>query len=48
MQPMVLVIEPEPMLRRTMTKFLQSSGYGTTACPDTAAAIGRLQQALHL
>ena len=45
MQPMVLVIEPDPMLRRTMTKFLQSSGYGTTACPDTEAAIRAVRSA---
>lgn len=38
MRPMVMVIEPEPMLRLTMTKFLQTSGYGVTACPDADAA----------
>jgi two-component system OmpR family response regulator len=39
MRPLVLLIEPEPMLRLTMTKFLQSSGYGVTACPEVDAAV---------
>jgi CheY-like chemotaxis protein len=38
MRPNILVVEPEPMLRLTMTKFLQSSGYLVTACPDAAGA----------
>jgi DNA-binding response OmpR family regulator len=32
--PSVLLIEAEPMLRLTMTKFLRRSGYYVTACPD--------------
>jgi DNA-binding response OmpR family regulator len=35
---LVLLVEPEPMLRLTMTKFLQRSGYRVDACPDAAAA----------
>jgi DNA-binding response OmpR family regulator len=31
-------MEPVPMLRSTMTKFLQRSGYRVTACADAAAA----------
>ena len=34
----VLLMEPEPMLRLTMTKFLQRSGYRVSACSDAAAA----------
>jgi len=37
-RPSVLLLEAEPMLRLTMTKFLQRSGYHVTACPDVAAA----------
>ena len=37
-RPSVLLVEAEPMLRLTMTKFLQRSGYHVTACPDAAAA----------
>jgi len=36
--PFVLLIEAEPMLRLTMTKFLQRSGYRVYACADAAAA----------
>ncbi|HET8833103.1 MAG TPA: hypothetical protein VFN08_00130 [Gemmatimonadales bacterium] len=36
--PWVLLVEPVPMLRSTMTKFLQRSGYHVTACSDAAAA----------
>jgi DNA-binding response OmpR family regulator len=36
--PVVLLVEPEPMLRSTMTKFLQRSGYRVTSCADAAAA----------
>lgn len=36
--PSVVLVEAEPMLRMTMTKFLQRSGYQVTACPDAAAA----------
>jgi DNA-binding response OmpR family regulator len=45
MRPLVLVIEPEPMLRLTLIKFLQNSGYGVTACPDTEAALRALRSA---
>lgn len=36
--PLVLLVEPEPMLRLTMTKFLQRSGYRVSACSDAPAA----------
>ena len=36
--PLVLLMEPEPMLRLTMTKFLQRSGYRVRACSDAHAA----------
>ncbi|HET9726954.1 MAG TPA: hypothetical protein VFP28_08585 [Gemmatimonadales bacterium] len=36
--PSVLLVEAEAMLRLTMTKFLQRSGYQVTACSDAAAA----------
>jgi DNA-binding response OmpR family regulator len=36
--PLVLLLEPEPMLRSTMTKFLQRSGYRVRACSDAPAA----------
>jgi DNA-binding response OmpR family regulator len=45
MRPNILVIEPEPMLRLTMTKFLQSSGYAVTACPDAATGASLLATA---
>ena len=37
-RPSVLLVEAEPMLRQTMTKFLQRSGYQVTACSDATAA----------
>jgi DNA-binding response OmpR family regulator len=37
-RPSVLLVEAEPMLRLTMTKFLQRSGYHVTACSDASAA----------
>jgi DNA-binding response OmpR family regulator len=40
----VLLLEAEPMLRQTMTKFLQRSGYHVTACSDAAAAETMLVQ----
>lgn len=47
----VLLVEAEPMLRLTMTKFLHSSGYQVTACPDLgsgaeALASGTISPAL--
>jgi DNA-binding response OmpR family regulator len=36
--PSVLLLEAEPMLRLTMTKFLQRSGYQVTAFADVSAA----------
>jgi CheY-like chemotaxis protein len=42
MRPNILVVESEPMLRLTMTKFLQASGYVVTACPDAGAAASLL------
>src|SRR5512138_1354952 len=41
-RPSVLLVEAEAMLRLTMTKFLQRSGYQVTACSDAAAAETRL------
>jgi DNA-binding response OmpR family regulator len=38
-------MEPEPMLRLTMTKFLQRSGYRVTACSDVVAAEALLRDA---
>jgi DNA-binding response OmpR family regulator len=43
--PLVLLMEPEPMLRLTMTKFLQRSGYRVTACSDALAAEALLRDA---
>lgn len=37
-RPSVLLVEAEPMLRLTMTKFLQRSGYHVTASADAATA----------
>jgi DNA-binding response OmpR family regulator len=37
-RPSVLLVEAEAMLRLTMTKFLQRSGYQVTACSDATAA----------
>jgi two-component system OmpR family response regulator len=34
----ILLVDAEPMLRLTMSKFLRRSGYDVTACPDAAAA----------
>ena len=42
--PSVMLIEAEPMLRRTMTKFLRRSGYQVTACPDVQAGAGVLAE----
>jgi DNA-binding response OmpR family regulator len=41
-RPTVLLIEAEPMLRLTMTKFLCRSGYSVTACPDLRAGAAAL------
>src|SRR5437867_967960 len=35
--PAVLLVEPEPMLRLTMSKFLRRSGCRITACADLGA-----------
>jgi DNA-binding response OmpR family regulator len=40
--PSVLLIEAEPMLRLTITKFLRRCGYHVTACPDAATGAGAL------
>jgi DNA-binding response OmpR family regulator len=37
-RPSVFLVEAEPMLRLTMTKFLQRSGYQVTACSDALSA----------
>jgi DNA-binding response OmpR family regulator len=42
--PTVLLVEAEPMLRLTMTKFLQRSGYYVTACPDAPSAEAMLSR----
>ncbi|HET6577212.1 MAG TPA: response regulator [Gemmatimonadales bacterium] len=36
--PCVLVVEPEPMLRRTITKVLQDAGYRVIAVPGVPAS----------
>jgi DNA-binding response OmpR family regulator len=38
----VLLVESEPMLRLTMTKFLRSSGCEVTACPDLQSGAAAL------
>jgi DNA-binding response OmpR family regulator len=43
-RPSVLLVEAEPMLRLTMTKFLRRSGYDVTAWPDADAAATALTQ----
>ncbi len=43
-RPSVLLVESEPVLRQTMTKFLQRSGYDVTACPDASAAEATLSR----
>jgi DNA-binding response OmpR family regulator len=40
--PSVMLIEAEPMLRLTMTKFLRRSGYHVTACPGVQAGADAL------
>jgi DNA-binding response OmpR family regulator len=42
--PSVMLIEAEPMLRLTMTKFLRRSGCHVTACPDVRAGADLLAQ----
>lgn len=37
-RPSVLLVEAEPMLRLTMTKFLRRSGYEVTACDGVESA----------
>ena len=41
----VLLVEAEPMLRLTMTKFLRSSGCEVTACPDLRSGAAALASA---
>jgi len=41
-RPQILLVEAERMLRRTISKFLERSGYQVTACPDLATASGAL------
>jgi DNA-binding response OmpR family regulator len=43
-RPSVLLVEAEPMLRLTMTKVLQRSGYQVTACADAKSAEVRIGQ----
>ena len=38
----VLLVEAEPMLRLTLTKFLRSSGCEVTACPDLRSGAAAL------
>jgi DNA-binding NtrC family response regulator len=42
----VLLIEAEPMLRLTMTKFLRGSGCEVTACPDLRSGEAALASGL--
>ena len=44
--PAVLLVEAEPMLRRTMTKFLRRSGCRVTACADGVAGVAALSEGL--
>jgi DNA-binding response OmpR family regulator len=41
-RPTVVLVEAEPMLRQTMTKFLQRSGHQVTAWGDAAEAEAQL------
>lgn len=41
-RPQILLVEAERMLRRTISKFLERSGYQVTACADVAGASGAL------
>jgi DNA-binding NtrC family response regulator len=42
--PAVLLVEAEPMLRLTMTKFLRRSGCRVTACADVTAGAAALAE----
>jgi DNA-binding response OmpR family regulator len=42
--PTVMLIEPEPMLRLTMTEFLHRSGCQVVACPDAKIGAGALAE----
>jgi DNA-binding response OmpR family regulator len=44
-RPLILVVEAERMLRRTISKFLERYGYQVTACADAADAGGALTHA---
>jgi CheY-like chemotaxis protein len=37
--PCILVVEPEPMLRRTVSKALQDAGYQVTSLPGVPASL---------
>ena len=50
-RPTILLVEAEPMLRQTMAKFLDRSGFQVVACPDahgaaTALPLGETQPSL--
>ena len=42
--PTVMLIEPEPMLRLTMTEFLHRSGCHVIPCPDAKVGAGALAE----
>lgn len=43
-RPTILLVEAEPMLRRTVAMFLGRSGFQVIACPDVSAAAAALGQ----
>ncbi len=43
-RPVILLVEAEPMLRQTMAKFLDRSGFQVMACPDDHAAAEALTE----
>ncbi len=44
--PAVLLVEAEPMLRQTISKFLRRAGCRVTACPDGRAGTAMLSEGL--
>ena len=42
--PTILLIEAEPMLRQTMAKFLERSGFQVIACADAAGVAAAMNQ----
>lgn len=42
--PSILLVEAEPMLRQTMAKFLERSGFRVIACEDTSGAAAAMSE----